>query len=44
MSSLFPLLIGVVFELDHFIEVVGSRLFLDVLDNKILKFHFAHFK
>ena len=42
MPSLFPLLIGIVLKLDHLIQIIGSGLLLDVLQNEVLQFHFPN--
>jgi hypothetical protein len=42
LPAFLPLLVGVVFELDHFVEVVGAALFLDVLLDEVRQPHLAH--
>ncbi len=42
MSPLFPLLIGIVLKLDHLIQVIGSGLLLDILQNEVFQFHFSN--
>ena len=41
MSSLFPLLIGIVLKLNYLIKVIRSGLLLDIFEDKVLKFHFT---
>lgn len=41
MSSFFPLLIGIVLKLNNLIEVVSCRFLLNILENKVLKFHLS---
>ena len=44
LPSFLPLLVGVVLELDHFVEVVGAGLLLNVLLDEVSQLDVVHFQ